>query len=258
MVDVGRIVWFELLTTDVKGAIAFYTEVTGWKTEPFGDSYTMWVTPQGPVGGLTVLPEQAAKMGAPPYWQSNIQVADVDATVERIKQLGGNVFVVESVPEVGRLAVVTDPQGAVFAVYTPTREGNEHDLTTDGEFSWHELYTTDHQAAFAFYSELFGWQKLDEHDMGPMGTYWLWGRNGKQLGGMMTMPPGMKTPDGRAVPPSWMYYITASDLDAALERANSKGAKVLNGPMEVPGGQRIVQLMDPQGAAFALVTPPKG
>ena len=90
-----------------------------------------------------------------------------------------------------------------------------------------------------------------------MGTYFLWGRGGKQLGGMMTLPAGMKTPDGRLVPPSWMYYVTTDDLDATLARAQTLGARVLHGPMEVPGGQRIVQLMDPQGAAFALVTPPK-
>jgi predicted enzyme related to lactoylglutathione lyase len=89
-----------------------------------------------------------------------------------------------------------------------------------------------------------------------MGTYLLWGRGGKQLGGMMTMPKEMKTPDGRTVPPSWMYYVTTLDLDLALERAKKHGARVLNGPMEVPGGQRIVQLMDAQGAAFALVTSP--
>ena len=89
-----------------------------------------------------------------------------------------------------------------------------------------------------------------------MGMYLLWGRGGKQLGGMMTKPRDMKAPDGSEVPTAWMYYVTVGDLDAALTRAKTAGARVLNGPMEVPGGQRIVQLMDPQGAVFALVTPP--
>ena len=140
--------------------------------------------------------------------------------------------------------------------YAPSTEMASHDTSKAGEFSWSELYTTDHEAAFRFYEELFGWERLGTHDMGAMGTYLLWGRGGKQLGGMMTMPKEMKTPDGRSVPPSWMYYVTTPDLDAALERAKKQGARVLNGPMEVPGGQRIVQLMDPQGAAFALVTAP--
>lgn len=255
--NTGRLVWYELLTSDPKAAIAFYTEVCGWKTQPFetGD-YTMWVGSQGPLGGVTPMPEPAKAMGAPPYWQANVQVENVDATVAKVKELGGKVYVTEDVPTVGRFAVIADPQGAVIAVFTPLRDMQAHDVTKQGEFSWHELYTTDHEAAFRFYNQIAGWEKLGEFDMGPMGTYWLWGRDGKQLGGMMTKPKDMKTPDGREVPPAWMFYVTTTDLDAALARAKASGATVLNGPMDVPGGQRIVQLMDPQGAAFALVTPP--
>jgi len=258
MTNTGRFVWYELLTSDPKGAIAFYTEVMGWKTQAWeqGD-YTMWVGSQGPLGGVTPLPEQAKQMGAPPFWQANIEVANVDETVAKVKQLGGQVYHTEDVPTVGRFAVIADPQGAVIAVFTPQGKMESHDTSKPGEFQWHELYTTDHEAAFKFYQAIAGWERLGEFDMGPgMGTYVLWGRGGKQLGGMMTKPKDMKTPDGREVPPSWMYYVTTDDLDAALARAKARGATVLNGPMEVPGKQRIVQLMDPQGAAFALVTPP--
>jgi hypothetical protein len=258
MTNTGDLVWYELLTSDPKAAMKFYSDVVGWKTQPWetGD-YTMWVGSQGPLGGVTLLPETAKAMGAPPHWQANIQVANVDETVAKVKQLGGQVYVTEDIPSVGRFAIIADPQGAVIAVFSPTtNDMASHDRAKPGEFSWHELYTTDHEAAFEFYRQIAGWEKLDELDMGPMGKYLLWGRGGKQLGGMMTKPKDMKTPDGREVPPSWMFYVTTDDLDAALARANSAGARVLNGPMQVPGGQRIVQLMDPQGAAFALVTPP--
>lgn len=253
----GRVVWYELLTSDVRGAIAFYTEVIGWKTQVWetGD-YTMWASAQGPLGGVTQLPEQAAKMGAPPYWQANVQVADLDVAVAKVKELGGKILVSEEVPTVGRFAVITDPQGAVIALYTPTTEMAAHDSTKQGEFQWHELFTTDHVAALDFYRQVCGWEKLAEHDLGPMGTYVVWGRGGQQLGGMMNMPPGMQGPSGQVLPPNWMYYITVTDLDATLARATAKGARVLNGPMPVPGGARIVQLLDPQGAAFALITPP--
>jgi predicted enzyme related to lactoylglutathione lyase len=259
MSNQGRFVWYELLTSDVPAAIAFYSEVVGWRTQPFGDAdgYTMWVGGQGPLGGLTVLPAAAKQMGAPPYWQANVEVTDVDQAVAKLKKLGGRVFHQEEVPTVGRFAVIADPQGAVISLFTPSGDMPSHDSSKPGEFSWHELYTTDHEAAFAFYQQIIGWERLGEFDMGPMGKYLLWGREGKQLGGMMTLPKGMTTPDGREVPPSWMYYVTTADLDGALARAKAKGARVLNGPMDVPGGQRIVQLMDPQGAAFALVTPPK-
>jgi predicted enzyme related to lactoylglutathione lyase len=249
--DTGRLVWYELLTSDPKGAIAFYTEVIGWKTQQWdkGD-YTMLVSEQGPVGGVMLLPEQAKKMGASPYWQANIQVANVDDTIAKVKQLGGSVIHVETVPTVGRLAVIADPQGAVIAVFAPDSPMPVHDLAKQGEFQWHELYTTDAEAGFQFYSQIAGWEQLGEFDMGPMGKYLLWGRGGKQLGGMMKRPDAMKVS-------AWMFYVTAPDLDGTLARATAKGAKVMNGPMEVPGGQRIVQLLDPQGAAFALVTPPK-
>jgi predicted enzyme related to lactoylglutathione lyase len=255
--NTGRFVWYELLTTDVKAAIDFYSDVVRWKTQAWETgNYTMWVGSQGPLGGVTELPEAAKKMGAPPHWQANVQVANVDQTVEQVKQLGGQIYVVEDVPTVGRFAVIADPQGATISVFTPQSEMQPHDVAKPGEFSWHELYTTDNEAALSFYQKIANWERLGEFDMGPGGKYLLWGRAGKQLGGMMNLT-GMKAPDGRDVPPSWMYYITTDELDAALDRAKARGAKVLNGPMDVPGGQRIVQLMDPQGALFALVTPPK-
>lgn len=254
MTNNGRVVWYELLTSDPKAAVAFYTEVIGWNAQPWGDAgdYTMWVASQGPIGGVTLLPEQAKAMGAPPYWQMSIQVADVDATVEQVKKLGGNVYIVETVPEVGRLAVIADPQGAVVSVFTPDSDMAPHDLTKHGEVSWHELYTTDYAAGFEFYRQIAGWEKLGSFDMGPMGEYLIWGRDGKQLGGIMNKPKEMPQP------PGWLCYITTTDLEGTLAKAKASGAKVINGPMEVPGGQRIVQLLDPQGAAFAIVTPPKG
>lgn len=259
MSDPGRFVWYELLTSDPAAAQAFYADVVGWRPEATtadGAPYTMFVGPQGPVGGVTALPAAAQQLGASPYWQANVEVADVDATVALVEQLGGKVYLRETVPDIGRFAVIADPQGAVLAVFTPATAMPSHDARQPGEIGWHELYTTDNHAALAFYQRVAGWESKGSVDLGPMGAYLLWGRGAAQLGGMMTMPPGMTTPDGRPVPPSWMYYVVVADLDAALARATARGARVINGPMPVPGGQRVVLLLDPQGAAFALTTPP--
>jgi predicted enzyme related to lactoylglutathione lyase len=193
------------------------------------------------------LPEQAAKMGAPPHWMANVQVDDVDAAAALAKKLGGQVHKQpEDIPTVGRFAVIADPQGASISIFKPDGGTMDlHDNTKEGEFCWCELLTSDSAAAFKFYSELCGWKILQEMDMGPMGTYRIYGIGDKQLGGMMT------TPKGAPMPPMWMYYVETSDLDAAQARATRRGAKVINGPMDVPGG-RMVQLTDPQGAAFAL------
>jgi len=243
----GHFVWYELMTSDPKAAIAFYSEVVGWKTQPFQDDYTMWVGSQGPLGGVMTLPEPAKKMGAPPHWMASVQVADVDAAAARARELGGKVFVEPmDIPTVGRYAVIADPQGASIAVFKPASDMAAHDRAQPGEVCWNELVTTDQAAAFTFYNALFGWERLVDHDMGPMGNYLIYGRDGKQLGGMFNKPPGAP------MPTTFMYYVEVKGLDAAAARATRMGAKIVNGPMEVPGGARIVQLMDPQGAAFSL------
>ncbi len=246
--NVGRFVWYELMTSDPKGAIAFYSEVVGWKTQPWeGSDYTMWMSEQGPIGGVMQLPDEAKKMGAPPHWISNVEVENVDKTIAKVKELGGKVLSgPNEMPKVGRFAVIADPQGATIAAFQPEQSMTPHDRQKQGEFCWSELLTTDQNAAFDFYSKVFGWEKIAEHDMGPMGVYLLYGKNGEQWGGMFTKPKEMQ------MPPSFLYYVETSNLDASLERAKKSGAKVLNGPMEVPGGARIVQLLDPQGVAFAL------
>jgi predicted enzyme related to lactoylglutathione lyase len=250
----GHFVWHEHLTKDPKAAIAFYTEVIGWKTQPFaeGGDYVMWVGSQGPLGGVMKLPDEAAKMGAPPNWMGNVQVDNVDATAALTKKLGGKVYKEPSdIPTVGRFAVIADPQGAAIAIFKPNAVMTLHDSSKEGEFCWNELMTSDTAAAFKFYSEIFGWKILQEMEMGPIGTYRVFGVGELQLGGMMT------TPKGAPMPPMWIYYTETSNLDAAIGRATKKGAKVMNGPMDVPGGGRIAQLTDPQGAAFALHQAPK-
>jgi predicted enzyme related to lactoylglutathione lyase len=244
----GHFVWHELLTKEPKAAIAFYSEVVGWKTQPFeGSDYIMWVSSQGPLGGVMTLPAEAAKVGAPPHWMSHVQVENVDATAAQVKKLGGKIYKEpEDIPTVGRFAVIADPQGAVLSIFKPASAMTLHDRSKAGEFCWAELMTSDSNAAFKFYAELFGWKTLQEMQMGEMGTYRVVGVGEQQIGGMMTIPKGAP------MPTAWLYYTEVSDLDAAVARATKNGAKLLNGPMDVPGGGRIAQLMDPQGAAFAL------
>ena len=245
----GQFVWHEHLTKDTKAALAFYTEVVGWRTQPFGEGgdYMMLVGSQGPLGGVHGLPEEAVKMGAPPHWLGSVQVQDVDAAASLAKKLGGKVHKEPSdIPTVGRFAVIADPQGAFLSVFRPSGEMARHDTAKEGEFCWNELLTSDSAAAFTFYSQVCGWKILEEMDMGPMGTYRIFGVGDQRIGGMMTTPPGAP------MPPMWLYYMDTADLDAALARATKRGAKVMNGPMDIPGDARIVQLLDPQGAAFAL------
>ncbi|MFN2422122.1 MAG: VOC family protein, partial [Gemmatimonadota bacterium] len=109
-----------------------------------------------------------------------------------------------------------------------------------------ELATTDHEAAFEFYSDLFGWDKDQAMDMGEAGVYQMYGRAGRMLGGMYN-----KSAD-QPFPPNWLYYISIGDLDATVRKVKAQGGKIIVEPMEVPGGSRIAVGLDPQGAAFGL------
>ena len=246
----GRFVWHELMTSDPKAAQDFYKEVVGWDTAPFeggsGD-YTMWMAGQQPVGGVMDIPKDAKDMGTPPNWLAYVAVPNVNETVELAKKLGGGVYHGPvTMPSVGTFAVLHDPQHAAFAVITGEGENQPEKDPEQLEFSWHELMTTDYKAADDFYTKLFGWEKKSEFDMGPMGTYHMFGRDRFTYGGMFNKPAEMPAP------PHWLHYVQVESADAAAERATRAGGTVVNGPMEVPGGDRIAQIRDPQGAMFAV------
>jgi hypothetical protein len=249
----GGFVWYELTTTDMPAAKAFYGKVAGWGTQDMpmpGMTYTMFLAGEQAMGGLLDLPEEARKAGTPPNWMGYVEVDDVDAKVEQAKRLGGAVHVPPTdIPEVGRFAVIADPQTAVIALFKPRPRPDAPPVPapgTPGRVGWHELLAVDWQKALAFYSEIFGWQKADAVNMGEMGTYQLFSTGGQVIGGMFTKPPSVPVP-------FWLYYVNVGDIDAAAGRVKDGGGKILNGPMEVPGGDWIIQASDPQGAMFALV-----
>ncbi|MCX5519593.1 VOC family protein [Kaistia defluvii] len=251
----SRFVWYELMTTDPAGARLFYGSVVGWGTRDAsqpGMAYTLFTVGENPVAGLMDLPGQARKAGAPPNWIGYVSVADVDAAAARAASLGGAVHVPPAdIPQVGRFAVVSDPQKAVFTLFSPLPmqvPPEDPEPGTPGHIGWHELYAEDWQRAFEFYAAMFGWQKGEPIDMGDMGTYQLFTTaNGSMpIGGMFDKPRHMPAP-------FWLFYFNVDDIDAALTRVDGGGGKRLNGPMQVPDGDWVAQYMDPQGAIFALV-----
>jgi predicted enzyme related to lactoylglutathione lyase len=246
----GRFIWYELMTPDTGGAKAFYGDVVGWNCD---DSAMPGYTIVGPgvgVGGIMETPPEAKAMGVPPNWTGYVAVDDVDASAQKVKQLGGSVRVDPTeIPGVGRFAVIADPTGAAIAIMTPIppeQPRPEAERGTPGTAGWHELYAGDLEKASSFYNELFGWRKDSDMDMGPMGPYRLFANQDGQVGGMMGKPEQVPVP-------LWLYYFQVGDIDAATDRVKAGGGQVLNGPMEVPGGDWIVQALDPQGAMFAVV-----
>jgi uncharacterized protein len=245
----GRFVWHELMTTDPQAAGAFYSKVLPWKTQPSGmPDYTLWVSGKTQAGGLMAQPESARQSGAPPSWLIYIGTPDVDATAAAAERLGGKVLRPPAdIPSVGRFAVLSDPQGATFAIFTPAAPPTG---APPSDFTWHELATSDQHAALTFYAELFGWSRGPAHDMGPGGMYQLIEHGGTQVGGAYKLMDASK-------PPHWLTYISVANVDKAAAAAKAAGGRVTQGPMEVPGGSRIAQILDPQGGAFAVHEPPK-
>ena len=246
----GRPVWYELMTTDAPAAEKFYKAVIGWGSEPFKESpmpYTVFKrTGNVNVAGLMKTPDG---MNAPPFWAMYIAVPKLEEAVAHIKRLGGTELSgVIDVPTVGRLQMMKDPQGAAFYIIQPSSTAERPETDPEiGEASWHELMTTDAVAAMKFYREVFGWQPSEAMDMGALGKYQMFNRPHGMIGGMMNKPPEMAT-----VPPHWAIYFRVPDINAAVERIKANGGRILNGPMEVPGGDQVLNAMDPQGAAFSL------
>lgn len=245
----GRIVWYELLTTDMKAAETFYSAVVGWTVAPFDGSpqpYDMWMRDaQTPMGGVMNIPDG---MNFPPHWAMYVAVDHLEDAVAQIERLGGSALSpVVDVPGVGRMRVMVDPQQAMFAIYQSSTEHQPDAPRQIGDVSWHELMTSDAAAALKFYSALFGWQESNAMDMGPMGTYHIFKGGAYDLGGMMNKPPEMAQ-----APSNWGIYFRVPNVDAAAERVKSNGGQILNGPMDVPGGSRVVNCQDPQGAYFSL------
>ena len=254
----GAFVWYELMTSDPAAATAFYTKVVGWTAADSGMpgmKYTLVSAGADQVGGIMATPEEARAMGAPPAWTGYIGVADVDAAAAAITAAGGTQHhPPDDIPGIGRFAVMADPHGAAFIVFRGTSPDGAPQAAPNapGHVGWHELHAGDGAAAFDFYSKQFGWEKHEGMDMGPMGVYQLFGLAGsapdRSIGGMMTKMA--ETPH-----PHWLYYFNVDAIDAAAGRVTGAGGKVVNGPMEVPGGQWIINAIDPQGAMFALVAP---
>jgi predicted enzyme related to lactoylglutathione lyase len=240
----GRFVWHELVTPNGEGAHEFYSKAVGWKTQAWeqDSSYQMFVASTGPLGATV-----ESRDGVP-HWVPYVGVTDVDATVAKATALGAKVAMEPaSLPNAGRYAVLTDPHGATFGVHASGAEPSPEKDPALGEFSWHELATTAGPVeAFGFYKELVGWDELDQYDMGPAGIYLLFGRNGRQLGGMFN-----KGSVGKPGPAYWLCYVRSANVDKMAADVKAARGMVLMEPDAVPGGHRIAQFEDPHGAFFA-------
>ncbi len=246
----GCFIWYELATSDVETAKAFYSSVVGWEmaaVEMPGSTYALFTTAGAPVAGLTRLQTGAQKAGVAPQWLGYVGVDNVDAVARRVKKLGGILHVPPTdIPNVSRFSVIGDPQKATLALIKGREDGEQFPAQPDppGHVVWRELVAADWEKAFVFYNKLLGWKK-GAASPGPMGGYQEFIAGADTIGGMFNRP-------GMAFS-FWLYYFGVRDIDAATRRLAALGGKVIYGPLAVPGAARIVQCMDPLGAVFGLM-----
>jgi uncharacterized protein len=255
MSDCGAFIWYELMTADIAAAREFYRAVLGWEIAESGPSpidYHQIAAPDGEfVGGILALSAEMLAGGAQPGWYGYIDVDDVDAEIAALKAAGGSVFMDQTIPDVGRMALVADPQGVpVYLMKPQPPAGTPDGVSTafapgrTGHVAWNELTTPDPAGAKRYYLERFGWRQDGAMPMPGLGEYEFLYRGDAMIGAIMPQPE--KAPAG------WHLYWKVDDIDAARTRLEAAGGSVTNGPHEVPGGDFVIDATDPHGVRFGL------
>lgn len=247
--------WVDLSSPDPDASAAFYGALFGWEAFSAGPpeqtgGYRMFTLGGQQVAGLGPLPE-----GQPAWWTTYVTVADADETVAKAQAVGGRVMLAPmDVLDAGRMAVLADPLGAVFAIWQPDQHHGAAVVNEPGALCWNELACRDIEQAKTFYGAVFGWQGDTSTTEGM--TYTEWRLAGRTIGGMIEMneqwPP--------EVPPHWMVYFAVADCDATAARCTELGGKVSAPPTDIRPG-RFAVLNDPHGVVFSVIQmaqPPAG
>lgn len=242
--------WIDLGTTDVEGACKFYGAMFGWTFEQSGDdTHPYWLgrlEGQDVCGLYSQMPEQR-QQGIPPNWLNYVSCGNAGDTTALVEKNGGQVLMGPmDVMDHGRMSVLMDPTGAVFAIWQALKHCGSGIVGDPGAPCWNELMTNDTGKAGAFYSAVFGWGR---NPMAMPGMeYTIFTEGEAQRAGMMPILPEMGP-----VPPNWMVYFAVANCDAACEKAVQLGGTICQPGMDVPNVGRMAVLMDPQGAAFSII-----
>lgn len=256
---IGAFIWYELMTSDADAAARFYGNVVGWEIATEADpntdfDYRMINRSDGRQnGGMLQLSADMQAGGAVPIWLPYFHVADVDAAILAMEADGAKVLMPPVDHEVGRFAMLADPQGVLFYLMKPIPPAGHEDMASDvfapntvQHVSWNELSSPDLGGTLAFYGKHFGFSFDNTMPMGPAGNYHFIDHHGQTLGGVM-----QRTEDSG--PPRWLMYFRVADVTAAKAAIVEGGGSPIMGPHPVPGGDHVVIALDPQGAVFGVV-----
>lgn len=247
----GSFCWVELITTDDKAAKTFYKDLFQWGSQdnPIGPEqvYSMLRVDGKDIGAMYQMNEEQKRQNVPPHWLSYISVVSVDETVNKAKELGGTLLHGPmDVFTAGRMAMLQDPTGAVFALWQPNENIGARVIGEPNAPCWNEFLTNDVEKGRDFYTRLFGWG-TKVADVGGF-EYTEFSLPERPAAGMMAIQK-----EWGQVPPHWLVYFAVTDCDTMVERAKTSGAAVLAPPCDIPGVGRFATLEDPQGASFSVI-----
>jgi len=244
---VGKVVWHDLATSDAEGAKRFYGGLLGWT---FTDDRTpepryITILHQGvPIGGIIPLSDAQARTFAP-QWVSLLSVPDVDAAIAAGKASGATVsWGPRDLAERGRMALLTDPQGALVGIVTSSAGDPPDTSPTQGGWLWTEYWADSVDAAIDFYSRLAGYQR-DEVSLQPGRTYTVLQRDGQPRAGVVPI-------SFRNVRPQWLPYVLAENPEAVAGRAEALGGQVLVPASSDLRDGSVAVVADPSGAPIVL------
>jgi len=241
--------WVDLQTSDPAGAKEFYSALFGWDYDDQevghdadgNPAYYSLANKNGKnVAAITALPMP----GIPPHWNTYVTVADVDASAKKVAGAGGTVVMdAFDVMDAGRMAVIADPAGAMFNLWTAKGSIGAQLVNEHGALTWNELMTPDVATAAKFYKTILGWDASTVGD--PSSEYTEFKLGDRSIAG------GMKPPM-EGMPPVWGLYFATDDTDKTVEIAKSNGGSVFQEPMDIEPG-RFAVLADQAGAVFAVI-----
>lgn len=248
----GSPVWFELMTTDLAGAEAFYAALLGWtlQRQDMGEHghYTLFQLDGRDVAAASPLVPEQLERGAPPHWGVYFKVNDADAAVATVSAAGGAVHAQPfEVMDHLRMAVCADPEQAVFMLDQPRQHPGVAAIRETNAVCWVELATRDIARAEAFYARLFGWAMSDHH-ASPPGGYRIFANDDGMLGGLLRM-----TEEWGDMPSHWSIYLQVEDVDATVAKAVALGGALCFPAFDAPGVGRIARIDDPAGAGFYVI-----
>lgn len=243
----GTPCWVDLLTSDIDKAKSFYTSLFGWSAEEAGQEFGHYVLLRADGPAVAGMVPNRDDIPAPDSWTTYISTPDIDATVAEVTAAGGQVMQpTMQVGDVGSMAIVADPAGAVFGLWQAGSHIGFEKYNEPGTVTWDEMHSKDFAKATDFYRKVFGWGYDKTSDTDDF-RYFTAQVDGESVAGLMDSASFL--PD--EVPSHWAVYFSVDDIDASVDKLVELGGSVARPAEDTPFG-RMGDFLDPTGAPFKL------